>query len=372
MKRFLSLMLVVVMLFAVLAMVGCDKGGNNETTATTKAPDTTTTEAPVTTPDTTTTEAPVTTPDTTTTEAPVTTPDTTTTTVKPPEDTTTTTSGAATEGTTVPIFARFDFGTKSKAADQGLTSHEYLVENMVIDKNSLAVEYTEDTIVIYAMKDYASGAAATAFALTFPDIVTYDFDGELIPGWGSWAGAPISSANYGVASAWNGKLQYMKIRILNSTNNNMISVQFKRPGDAAYSTTQIATFMYLQGGAPTTTSAKNDTATPSNEWKSYVYDMCFLASAGREVNVTGKTSYVQIMNEARNRGGVAGNNWNTAQGNVAGINFHLLGAYNAKAVGDSRANIKQGNKVEVDYILFGSSIEGLNEWHSYLEDSTKA
>ena len=368
MKRFLSLMLVVVMLFAVLAMVGCNGNKDNETTATTpaattteKAPDTTTTEPPVTTPDTTTTEPQVTTPDTTTT-APA--PDTTTT--AKPEETTTTTPGAATEGTTVPIFARFDFGTKSKAQDQGLTSHEYLVENMTLDKNSVAVEYTEDTIVIYAMKDYVSGSD---FSIQFLDIVTYDFDGELVPGWGSWNGAPINTANYGVEGQWVGKHQYMKIRILNNTNNNMISMDWRRPTDSAFFTTTTTPFMYLQGGAPTTTSATNKTAEPSKEWKSYVYDVYFLASAGRELT-QGKTSYVQIMNEAKNRGSIAFANW--YGGNICAIKFHLLGASSSKAAADSRTNIKQGNKVEVDYIIFGSSIEGLNEWHSYLEDSANA
>ena len=104
MKKFLSVFLVAAMLIAALAMVACgEKPGDATTTTTTEATTTTTEETTVTT----TTEATTTTTETTTTE-------TTTT-----EETTTTIS-------TEPVFARFDFGTKSYASEHNLTSHEYL------------------------------------------------------------------------------------------------------------------------------------------------------------------------------------------------------------------------------------------------------
>ena len=370
MKKFLSLIMVAAMLVAVLAMVGC---GDDEpaTTTTTEAPVTTTTEAPVVT---TTTEAPVTTTTTeapvttTTTEAPVTTtttkaPETTTTTAPAPTTTTTAAPAESTTGTTVPLFARFDFGMKTKAEAEGLTSHAYLVENLTYDSSRIAVEYTDDTIVIYAKKSYDADAGRDAYALCFADIVTYDFDAELIPGFGGWNGAPLAP-NY---NSWQGKIQYMKLRILNETTNNVVAVHWHRAGEG-FATTTCCTSMYLQGGAPTSTSTHNLTAEKSTTWKTYIYDMAFLAAVGRETLYTGKTSYMQVVNEAKTNNKYAQNNWNTAVGNITGINFHFLGAYGKTGINDTRSNIKMGNKVEVDYAIFGSSVEQLNAYTSYLED----
>ena len=96
MKKILSLVMVVAMLVAVLALVGCD--------LTNKPADDTTTEA-------------------TTTEGTTagTTEGTTTSATTAPSDTTETT-------TLPPVFARFDFGEKSKAQDLKMTSHAYLMK----------------------------------------------------------------------------------------------------------------------------------------------------------------------------------------------------------------------------------------------------
>ena len=212
-----------------------------------------------------------------------------------------------------------------------------------------------------------------AFALKFPDIITYDFDGELKPGWGTWNGYPLNTSNVG--KSWIGQYQYMKIRILNPTSNNMISMEFAVPGQS-FSTTQIATYMYLQGGAPSTTSEHNLTTTPTNEWRNYTYDLMFLAGAGRDIAMGNATTYIGCVELAKNQGGVSGSNWAwQASNKMAALNFHLLGAYGPKGAnsnGDTRNNIKRGDHVEVDYIVFGCTIEQLDGYTSYLEDSSLA
>ena len=373
MKRFLSIMMVVAMLFAVLAMVGCNKDKDETTTGEpTTASTTNSTPAETTASETETTPVETTaseSEETTTTSGGIVIPIETTTTA--PKETTTAGSTSYTTGTTVAPFLRFDFGTNTKAEAEGKTSHEYLTKNLTYNANSIAIEYTEDTIVIYAIKDWASSDAADSFALCFEDIVTYDFDEELIPGFGSWNGAPLSQASVG--TSWQGKLQYMKVRILNPTNNNMISFRFRRTTGDGYATTLVASYMYLQGGAPssteTTTSARK-TTTPTNEWATYTYDIYWCASSVRD---TGSSStYAGLMTEALNRGSYNYSNW--GGGNVAAIEFFPLGAYgnNTSYACDTRSNIKKGNRVEIDYFYFGSSYEQLEGITSYAEDASNA
>ena len=373
MKRLLSLLLVVVMLFAVLAMVGCDKGGDDETTTDTKPVETTKeTDPPETTPDTTKdTEPPETTPDTTKdTEPPATTPDTTKDT-EPPATTLDTKPSESTEGTTLTVFARFDFGTKTKAEAEGKTSHEYLTSALTYDANCIAIEYTEDTIVIYATKSYTSGMDVSSFELCFDDIITYDFDEELKHGWGSWVQYPFSTANVG--KSWQGRYQYVKVRILNNTSNNMISFRWHRTADG-YASTMVCSNMYLQGGAPTTAGNANLTTTPTTEWKFYTYDIMFLNGLA-SAKTSGAKTYVDFVNEVKNAGGVPGNNliWTTSD-KLSALRFSFLGAFssNNAAACDSRSNIKEGNKVEVDYVVFGCSVDQLAGYTSYLEDSSNA
>lgn len=366
MKRLLSLLLVVVMLFAVLAMVGCEKDTPEDTTTAAPKPSDTTAS----TPEDTTKPVEDTTKPVEDTTKPV---DDTT---KPADDTTketdppVTVPSESTEGTTLPIFARFDFGTKTKAEAEGKTSHEYLTGALTYNADCIAIEYTEDTIVIYATKSYTSGMDGSSFELCFDDIITYDFDEELKHGWGSWAQYPFSTANVG--KSWQGRYQYMKVRILNNTTNNMISFRWHRTADG-YASTMVCSNMYLQGGAPTTTSA-NLTTTPTTEWKSYTYDIMFLNGLA-SAKTGGAKTYIDFVNEVKNAGGVPGNNliWTTSD-KLSALRFSFLGAYsgnNASAC-DSRSNIKEGNKVEVDYVLFGASIDQLAGYTSYLEDSSNA
>ena len=377
MKRILSLIMVVAMLCAVLALVGCGENEIDETTTEATTTEATTTEATTTeatTTEATTTEA--TTTEATTTEA--TTTEATTTEATTTEATTTeaTTTSATTpttiaSGTTVPLYARFDFGTKTKAEDEGLTSHEYLVSILKYDADYLAVEFTEDTWVLYATQNYVSGLGVDTFALCFENIVTYDFDAELIPGWGSWSSAPFTSANVG--KSWVGKHQYMQVRMLNSTNNNMMSIHWMAAKDAAWSTAQIASCMYLQGGAPATAADKKLTAAPATEFETYVYDVNFLGGVCYYKN--NHTSYMGWVEAVKSAGTVPnGNNWLWSP-SITGIKFHFMGAYGGTSAftgfADTRANIKQGNRVEVDYVIFGSSVEQLNAYTSYIEDAAK-
>ena len=382
MKRILSLIMVVAMLFAVLALVGCGEDEVETTAATTTE---TTTEGTTTTESSSTEE---TTEATTTTESEEETTEATTTTESSEEETTeatTTTESSKDEetttkesetttiatGTTVPLYARFDFGTKTKAEDEGLTSHEYLTSILTYNEEYVAVEYTEDTIEIYAKLNYTSGLGVDTFALCFENIVTYDFDAELIPGWGGWSSAPFTSANVG--KSWVGKHQYMQVRMLNSTTNNMMSIHFMAAKDAAWSTAQIATCMYLQGGAPVSASDKKLTAEPATEFETYEYDVNFLAGVTYYKNT--HTSYMGWVDAVKSAGTIPnGNNW-LWSASITGIKFHFLGAYGGSSTfagfADTRTNIKEGNKVEVDYVIFGSSIEQLNEYTSYIEDAAK-
>jgi hypothetical protein len=380
MKRILSLIMVVAMLCAVLALVGCGETEVEETTTEATTTEATTTEATTTeatTTEATTTEA--TTTEATTTEATTTeatTTEATTTEATTTEATTTSATSATTaatiaSGTTVPLYARFDFGTKTKAEDEGLTSHEYLVSILKYDADYLAVEFTEDTWVLYATQNYVSGLGVDTFALCFENIVTYDFDAELIPGWGSWSSAPFTSANVG--KSWVGKHQYMQVRMLNSTNNNMMSIHFMAAKDAAWSTAQIATCMYLQGGAPTSASDKKLTANPATKFETYSYDVNFLAGVTYYKNT--HTSYMGWVDAVKTAGTIPnGNNW-LWSASITGIKFHFLGAYGGSSTfagfADTRTNIKTGNHVEVDYVIFGSAIDQLDAYTSYIEDAAK-
>ncbi len=378
MKKFLSLIMVAAMLVAVFAMVGC--GDDSEDTTTTTSTSATTTESSTTesTTDTTTTETTTTettttettTTETTTTETTTTETTTTQTTTTETTETTTTASTSATTGATLGVFDRFDWGTDSKAQAAGETSHDYLVANLKYDSSRIYVEYTEDTIVIYATKDYDTSAGRDSYALLFEDIVTYDFDDEMVPGWGEWAGAPMNPG-----TSWGGRYQYGKVRLKSNTTNNVISVHWHRAGEG-FATTTVAASMYLHAGAP---GASNDKVTEKHamvakevydEWAVYYYDMMFLSGVGRE-SVYGGKDYLTIVTNTKNNNSYPQNNWNTANGNITAMNFHFLGAYGKTNINDTRANIKAGNRVEVDYFIFGCSLAQLEAYTSNLEDASK-
>ena len=70
-----------------------------------------------------------------------------------------TTSDTAVSTTLRPVYARLDFGTKSRAADNHLTSHESIIERLSYDKEAISVEFTEDSMIITANKDGTFKAA---------------------------------------------------------------------------------------------------------------------------------------------------------------------------------------------------------------------
>lgn len=305
------------------------------------------------------------------------------------------TTSVSTEETTAvttlrPVFARLDFGTKSYAIDNKLTSHESIMERLTYDKEAISVEFTEDSMIITAKKDgtfKAAGQTATlddsqwflrgsdtcyypinTFALMFDDLQDYDFENQLVSGYGTWSGYPHSYDNVGNVDKWGGGHQYMKIRIKNPGDNNKISVAFNN--STAYASTQFAT-MGIREHQP--------------EYKTYIYDMTYAATypSGKGVMLPGIAP---------------GNNWTWKQNfDVYGLRFHLLGATCSYANAylnnkfeenetaadydsfaeyfsrlDSRALIKKDDRVEIDYIIFGATQEQVASYHSYIESSAMA
>lgn len=290
--------------------------------------------------------------------------------------------------TTLPLYARLDFGTKTYAENKKMTAHEYIVGAMTYNSDFLSVEFTEDSMKITAKKNgtfSAKGETATTddsryfkrgtntcyynlgdFAINFDDLVSYDFEEELHSGYGTWANFPFTFEKVGNENEWRGYHQYMKIRILNPTENDKIAVQFNNA--TAYASTQ---FMVMSIGKQRTS------------YDTYIYDLCYAANyaSGKGVLLAGQAP---------------GNNWTWKQNaNVTGLRFHLLGAtcsyanaylnnifdegenaatYDAYAEYfnrlDSRHLIKEGDSVEIDYIVFGSTPGALEGYHSYIESSS--
>ena len=351
MKKFIALMIAAVMVIGVIGLVGCGKN-----------PDTTTTEAP----------APATTTSTTT-EASTTTTTTTEATTTASE---TTTEAVQIQTTTLPAFLRFDFGTDTKAQDDKQTSHEWLVNALSYNKDLITVEFLEDSWKITANKDYATDDASDGYAIAFAKIIELDYE-DLVPGWGTWARYPVNTTYVGNPASWEGKHQYMKIRIKNNTVNNMISFGFIG-NNGSFGTTFCVSNMYMQGGDDKLTCE------PSDEWAVYYYDVgkcCQVSSyaygAGRNNNTdigvaTSFTQWVELYGPTNAYNGL---NWTTVGGPCGGLKFNLLGAekYHSSVPTwcDSRANIKKGATVEVDYIFFGSTIEQLEACKSKMELAAK-
>lgn len=328
MKKALALILSVLFVMSVsFVLVSC-RNGEAETTKATTTTETTTTTAS----ETTTTTAATTTETTTTTTETTTTAETTTTT---------------TETTTIPVFARFDFGTKTYAEDNSLTSHEYLIGALTYDKTHLMVTFGEDSWTISSLKDYSSGDSITSYALCFNDLLTFDFMDELKPGYSNHI--------------------YMRIRLKNDSKNNMIGLEFHN-GTQDWSSTLVASNMYLQGG-----DNNKKASAVSKTWQTYTYDMTLCSGLASGKARAGITSWSAFVADVKANG--TGNNWIWQGDNsIIGLRFHLLGAYASKnaAACDSRSNITITSTVEVDYILFGHAPEQLDTYHSYIESSSLA
>ena len=338
MKKILSLVMVVAMLVAVLAFVGCDNQNADDTTTAATTTEATTTEA------------------TTTTEE------------------TTTTATTTTETTTLfPVFGRFDFGTDTKAEELGMTSHEYLTGALTYDEEFISVTYTEDSIIVTALQDHpeilftgANGAEApgdryttTSYALCFEDLVTYDFDDTL-----------------------KKTKKIMRVRLINNTKNNIMAIRWHKAGQD-YATTLLASCMYLQGGSPNFYDfvAGNNrlTCEPTTEYAIYDYDVNFLAALGRSGanKQFVSQSYAHYVYYKDLGGDLGSNNWNwMGNSDITALQFFVLGALGGSAASqryyftyaDTRANIVEGATVEIDYIIFGDNTTELDKFTSNIED----
>ncbi len=419
MKRLLSLFLVVVMLFAALAMVAC--GGDPEetttqstTTSNTTASSTTetTTEATTTT-ETTTTETTTTETTTTTTTETTTTETTTTTTTETTASETTTTSGTiatVTSGTSEGVYARFDFGTKTEAEANNLTSHEYLTSHLSYNSSYLWIDYDEDNIIVYATQDYNYSTMQSSrlnYALVFDDIsadYTFEDPQEIHCGFGTWDNYPYSSANVGVEGKWKGFHQYIKIRFVNASPNTKIGFWYKSTSLATYYTTAVACIPVTPG------KANSDYLNNDANYQVVIYDI---------LNAMNLATGANELTPDNGKG--PGNNWiwQGASQYVTGLRFHLLGnaaggnarggatfakagnnkaddgtgnmiaadgsgkvtswsaneaLTSAKALAalDTRGLIKAGNAIKVDYIVFGSSPDQLLTYKSAAEKAYEA
>ena len=425
MKRFLSILLSVLMVVSVLAILASCNGNTQEQTTTTNAPETTAKAQDTTTAktDTTTTQATVTTTATvtetttaatTTATEKVTTAEVTTVTeaVTTTAEVTTTTEEVTTtiETTSLPVFARFDFGTKTYAEDNGLTSHDYLVEALNYDSACLYIDFYDDYWDIYTVASYDSANPMTEefgpknlrFALIFNDLVTFDFDDNIVIGYGTYSSVPFKSLESIATPTWEGRHQYMRIRLVNDTTNNIWSVRFRRDSDSNYFTTCVMGNLYLQGGEPTSSTDLRKTCTATKEWAVYTYDM-FLHSGmasgrGHNANRTGGATlnlnnWFDYKAYVYEKGDPGGSNmlWGRGQSFQAlefnlfcGIFTYGYAASEFKDVAedvskayhdavanacDTRANIKNGMNVKVDYIIFGSTPEQLDTYKSYLEQA---
>ena len=379
MKKFLSLMMVVAMLFAVLAFVGCDNTDDDTTTAP-QGNSTTTSSSE---------EATSSSEESTSSSEENTTSSSEENTTSSSEESTTsseetTTSSEETTTTLPPVFSRFDFGTDSKAQELGLTSHQWLVEALSYDAKFISVDYTPDSIIVTALQDHpeikfeldedgdrvevigkdAEGNAlysSTSYALCFEDFDLYTFDQHLM-----------------------NSDKFMKIRLINKSDNNIIAVQFHDTA-RGYALNMYASNMYLQGGAPDVddllAGEHRLTADPVDVYKSYTYDMTVLSalcrSSMRSDGLDITQSYVHYMYYVGTGGSTGSNNWAWMGANECNaLRFYVLGSYGNRAYldfynyADTRANITKDDQVEIDYILFAPNKADFNTFVSNIESSS--
>jgi hypothetical protein len=429
MKRFLSILLSVLMVVSVLAIVASCSGNETDTTTAATTAETTTAKQDDTTKQTdvvTTVTEKVTTTAETTTEKTTTTAETTTETTKQTtaetttEETTTTaeettTTAAATttaklvETTTLPVFARFDFGTDTYAAAEGLTSHDYLTEVLIYDDSALMINFEKDYWDIWTVSPYDPESVTfengslknMRFGVVFNDLVTFDFDDDIVHGWGSWERYPYSQPTE--KSVWHGTHQYMQVRMVNDTTNNIWGIRYINTGDGTYYTTEVIGNLYLQGGEPESATDYRRTCEKSSEWRVYTYDLMMVggiasgrgwsAVSGKDGKIDdGVDNYYDQVQMSIAKGWVGGSNisWQPKKG-FTGLEFNFFGgvytyAYDEgadwddatkkawetaqehlKLACDTRENIVAGMNVKVDYIIFGCSPEQCDEYKSYME-----
>ena len=143
--------------------------------------------------------------------------------------------------------------------------------------------------------------------------------------------------------------------------------------------------MYLQGGAPSVRDviAGNNrlTADPVDAYKSYTYDINLVmaltrfAQRGEAAADYSYADYTCRIGQGITSTGSNNWNWIAADSEVHSLRFWLLGAYGVHfntdyfAYADNRENIKAGNTVEVDYILFAPTTGDFKNYTSNIEDA---
>ena len=426
MKKFLSNLLSVLMVLSVLAILASCNGDKTETTTaaqTTETTAATTTEATTTAKtDTTTTQATVTTaketetttvaPTTTATEQVTTTAEVTTVTETVTTTAEVTTTAKPIETTTLPVFARFDFGTDTYAEANDLTSHEYLIGELKYDNSALYIDFYDDYWDIYTVAAYDSSNATwengaltnMRFGVVFNDLVTFDFDDDIKHGWGSWQNYPYSEPTE--TTAWYGTHQYMQVRMVNNTTNNIWGIRYINTGDGTYYTTEVLGNLYLQGGEPESSTDYRRTCQKSDEWGVYTYDLMMVggiasgrgwsAVSGKDGKIDdGVDNYYDQVQMSYAKGKVGGSiiSWQPTKGFTA-LEFNFFGGVytysydvddkwdeataaawetaqtNLKQACDTRANIVAGMNVKVDYIIFGCSPEQCDAYKSSMEQNS--
>lgn len=400
MKRFWSIIIAVVMLFTVLALASCGEKKPDPTEATaaptaepTAAPTAEPTQEPTAAPTAEPTQEPTQEPTAEPTQEPTQEPTAEPTqeptqepTAEPTQEPTATTEDTTKEtvasGTTIAMYTRFDFGTNSKAVQQGKANHDFLLEVMTYDDTQFVIEYLEDSWKIWSIADYDS-TKTTQYAIKFDSIITYDYDFDddgLFPGWGGWSGYPYSSSSVGTATGWKGRHQYMKVRLANNTTNNQIGIWWSASNSPGYFTTLRCANLYLQG------TVGSNTTTASKKFIEKIYDICYTSSLssnrigfgstikdhnGNDVGMeeyTKSCTFEQFCKACTNSNINGSNNWSAAQARATGVQFFFLGTYDENTNCNSRTTIKAGTWVEVDYVVFGSSIDQLKGYKSLIEE----
>ena len=287
------------------------------------------------------------------------------------------------------------------------------MDSLSYNDANLYIDVKEDSWKIWVVSE--KNLTKDAYALTFTGLNNYDtvfnpdFEREdvanLYPGWGSWGGAP-----YNPGTSWAGKHQYMKVRLINNTTNNMLGIAWTVVSTAAswYTTFQCSNLYLVDNGYKTTTTTASDST-----WITRTYDICYtnsLASSrigftsaysatkpfkGPDGNVykngTGEDmetwcatgSFADFIKVCDNNKSYGGNNWPGQNQEAAALRFYFIGA-NVSGWTETGSNWKNcdsrgnsgygafGSWVEVDYVLFGSSVEGLAEYKSIIEASSEA
>jgi hypothetical protein len=285
------------------------------------------------------------------------------------------------------------------------------MEALSYDDTVLQVTFEEDYWDVWTLAAYDGSSAMTEafgqknirYALIFNDLVTFDFDDEIVLGYGGYKNTPYKNVEDIATPTWQGYHQYMQIRLVNNTTNNIWGFRFIKTGDGAYYTTCVVGNLYLQGGEPTSSTDLRRTCTASTEWATYTYDILLtsgLASGrghhacrtkGATLNLNNWFDYKNYVFEKGDPGGT-NVTWNLGKSFTA-LEFNIFGGvytygYAASEYGDdvseeaskaysdalvqacdTRANIKSGMNVKIDYIIFGSSPEQLDAWKSYMEQN---